>query len=385
MSRTRRNFSAKFKSELVIELLKGEKDLNTIATENNIQPNLLRNWKKEFLDKASVVFDDTREDNLKEKLALERKEKAEYAKKVGQLTMQVDWLKKNLRKHLDLTTRVNLVQNLLKTKELSVKTGAALLDINRTSVYYKGTPISQEELDCKSIIDRLHTDNPVWRARQLSAQLKKRGYQVDRRKTRRYMNEMGIDPIYPKMNLSKRMQQAKVCPYLLRNAVIDRPNQAWSIDITYIPIKRGFLYLTAVIDWYSRCIVGWEVDDTLDTRMVITALKKAFIVAKPVILNSDQGCQFTSNEYMNFLKENQIRQSMDGKSRWADNIMIERWFRSFKYEEAYLTQYNNIREARKAIGKYVHTYNFERCHSALNNQTPASCYYPILLLDDHAA
>ena len=385
MSRTRRNFSAKFKSELVIELLKGEKDLNTIATENNIQPNLLRNWKKEFLDKASVVFDDTREDNLKEKLALERKEKAEYAKKVGQFTMQVDWLKKNLKKHLDLTTRVNLVQNLLKTKELPVKTGAALLDINRTSVYYKGTPISQDELDCKSIIDRLHTDNPAWGARQLSAQLKKRGYQVGRRKTCRYMNEMGINPIYPKMNLSKRMQQAKVCPYLLRNAVIDRPNQAWSIDITYIPIKHGFLYLTAVIDWYSRCIVGWEVDDTLDTRMVITALKKAFMVAKPVILNSDQGCQFTSNEYMNFLKKNQIRQSMDGKSRWADNIMIERWFRSFKYEEAYLTQYNNIREARKAIGKYVHTYNYERCHSALNNQTPASCYYPILLLDDHAA
>ena len=193
---------------------------------------------------------------------------------------------------MDLTTRVNLVQNLLKTKELPVKTGAALLDINRTSVYYKGTPISQEELDCKSIIDRLHTDNPAWGARQLSAQLKKRGHQVGRRKTRRYMNEMGIDPIYPKMNLSKRMRQAKVCPYLLRNAVIDRPNQAWSIDITYIPIKRGFLYLT---------------------------------------------------------------------------------------------QYNNIREARKAIGKYVHTYNFERCHSALNNQTPASCYYPILLLDNHAA
>ena len=224
----------------------------------------------------------------------------------------------------------------------------------------------------------LHTDNPAWGARQLSAQLKKRGYQVGRLKTRRYMNEMGSNPIYPKMNLSKRMQQAKVCPYLLRN-------QAWSIDITYIPIKHGFLYLTAVIDWYSRCIVGWEVDDTLDTRMVITALKKAFMVAKPVILNLDQGCQFTSNEYINFLKENQIRQSMDGKNRWADNIMIERWFRSFKYEEAYLTQYNNIREVRKAIGKYVHTYNFERCHSAFNNQTPASCYYPILLLDDHAA
>ena len=386
MSRTRRNFSAKFKSELVIELLKGEKDLNTIATENNIQPNLLRNWKKEFLDKASVVFDDTREDNLKRKTRFRaQRKKLNMRKKLASSPCRWIGLKKKSEETLGPTTRVNLVQNLLKTKELPVKTGATLLDINRTSVYYKGMPISQEELDCKSIIDRLHTDNPAWGVRQLSAQLKKRGHQVGRRKTRRYMNEMGIDPIYPKMNLSKRMRQAKVCPYLLRNAVIYRPNQAWSIDITYIPIKRGFLYLTAVIDWYSRCIVGWEVDDTLDTRMVITALKKAFIVAKPVILNSDQGCQFTSNEYMNFLKENQIRQSMDGKSRWADNIMIERWFRSFKYEEAYLTQYNNIREARKAIGKYVHTYNFERCHSALNNQTPASCYYPILLLDDHYA
>lgn len=256
-----------------------------------------------------------------------------------------------------------------------------LLGVNRTSIYYRNLPVSDEELACKAIIDRLHTDNPAWGARQLSAQLKLRDHLVGRKKARRFMTEMGIDPIYPKMNLSKRMQQAKICPYLLRNALIDRPNQAWSIDITYIPIKHGFLYLTAVIDWYSRCIVGWEVDDTLDTRMVINALKKAFQVAKPVILNSDQGCQFTSHEYIHFVRENKIRQSMDGKGRWADNIMIERWFRSFKYEEAYLTQYNNIREARSAIGSYIHTYNFERCHSSINYQTPAERYYPAMLLD----
>lgn len=380
MSRQRRNFSAKFKSDLVIELLKGEKDLNTLATENNIQPNLLRNWKKEFLNNASAVFDDKREENLKDKLAEECKEKAEYAKKVGQLTMQVDWLKKNLKKFVDLTTRVSLVQNLLTTKEIPASVGAKLLDINRTSIYYKTSPVSDEELACKEIIDHLHTDNPTWGARQMSAQLKNRGYHVGRRKARRYMNEMDIYPIYPKMNLSKRVQQAKVCPYLLRNAVIDAPNQAWSIDITYIPIRHGFLYLTAVIDWYSRCIVGWEVDDTLDTRMVINALKKAFAVSKPQILNSDQGCQFTSQKYIEFVKENGIRQSMDGKSRWADNIMIERWFRSFKYEEAYLTLYNNIKEARVAIGRYVYTYNFERCHSALDYKTPAECYYPAMLL-----
>ena len=380
MSRQRRNFSAKFKSDLVIKLLKGEKDLNTLATENNIQPNLLRNWKKEFLNNASAVFDDKHEENLKDKLAEERREKAEYAKKVGQLTMQVDWLKKNLKKFVDLTTRVRLVQNLLTTKEIPASTSAKLLDINRTSICHKGSPVSYEELTCKEIIDHLHTDNPTWGARQMSAQLKNRGHLVGRRKARRYMNEMDIYPIYPKMNLSKRMQQTKVCPYLLRNAVIDAPNQAWSIDITYIPTRYGFLYLTAVIDWYSRCIVGWEVDDTLDTGMVINALKKSFSVAKPHILNSDQGCQFTSRQYIDFVKENDIRQSMDGKSRWADNIMIERWFRSFKYEEVYLTQYNNIKEARTAIGHYIHTYNFERCYSALDYKTPAECYYPAMLL-----
>ena len=268
----------------------------------------------------------------------------------------------------------------MTTKELSASVGASLLDINRTSIYYKGSPVSDDELACKEIIDHLHTDNPTWGARQMSAQLKARGYRVVRRKARRYMNEMDIHPIYPKMNLSKRMQQAKVCPYLLRNAVIDKPNQAWSIDITYIPIKHGFLYLTAVIDWYSRCIVGWEVDDTLDTRMVLNALNKAFKIAKPQILNSDQGCQFTSQQYIDFVKENGIRQSIDGKSRWADNIMIERWFRSFKYEEAYLTQYNNIKEASAAIKRYVHTYNFERYHSALDYHTPAEYYYPAMLM-----
>ena len=381
MSRSRRNFSAEFKTNLILQLLKGEKELNVLAVENDIQPNLLRNWKKEFLANASLAFDNKREDNLREKLAEERKEKSEDAKKVGQLTMQVDWLKKNLKKLSDLTTRVNLVRNLSTTKELPVSTGANLLGINRTSVYYGGIPVSEEELECKAVIDHLHTDNPTWGARQMSAQLKLRGYQVGRRKAGRYMREMDITPIYPKMNLSKRMKQAKVCPYLLRNAVIDRPNQAWSIDITYIPMKHGFLYLTAIIDWYSRCIVGWDVDDTLDTTMVINACKKAFKVAKPLIINSDQDSQFTSDKYIDFIRNSGIRQSMDGKSRWADNIMIERWFRSFKYEEAYLTEYANLKEAREAIGRYIYTYNFERCHQSIGNKRPAEVYYPVMLLE----
>ena len=304
--------------------------------------NLLFQVSKEFLANAPLAFDNKREDNLREKLAEERKEKAEYAKKVGQLTMQVDWLKKNMKKLSDLTTRVNLVRNLSTTKELPVSTGAKLLGINRTSVYYGGIPVSEEELECKSIIDHLHTDNSTWGARQMSAQLKLRGYHVGCRKASRYMREM---------------------------------------DITYIPMKHGFLYLTAIIDWYSRCIVGWDVDDTLDTTMVINACKKAFKVAKPLIINSDQGRPFTSDKYIDFIRNNGIRQSMDGKSRWTDNIMIERWFRSFKYEEAYLTEYANLKEAREAIGRYIYTYNFERCHQSIGNKRPAEVYYPVMLLE----
>ncbi len=288
MSRTRRNFTAKFKSDLVLEVLKGEKELNVIAIENQIQPNLLRNWKKEFLGKASLVFDENREGNLKEKLEEERREKSEYAKKVGQLSMQVDWLKKNLRKCLDLTTRVNLVRSLSNDagQKIPVSVAAELTGINRTSIYYKGSPVSEIGLACREIIDHLHTGHPAWGARQISSQLKGRGYRIGRKKARRWMNEMAPDPIYPKPNLSKCLQKAAVVPYLLRNTEITRPNVAWSIDITYIPMRHGFLYLTAIIDWYSRCIVGWEPDDTLDTRACIEACRKAFKVAKPLILNS---------------------------------------------------------------------------------------------------
>ena len=283
---------------------------------------------------------------------------------------------------MDPATRQSILQNLLTTKEIPVSTAAALLDINRTSVYYKPVGANEEELICKRIIDRLHTDNPAWGARQMSAQLKRRGYNIGRKKARRYMTEMAIDPIYPKMNLSKRAHNAHILPYLLKNAVITRPNQAWSIDITYVPTEHGFVYLTVIIDWYSRYIVGWDVDDTLDTRSVMNAVRKALQVAKPEIINSDQGPQFTSEEYRDFFKEQGIRQSMDGKSRWADNIMIERWFRTFKYDEAYLTQYKNIKEARAAIREYIKKYNFERCHSSINNQYPAEAYFPGLLFAD---
>lgn len=190
---------------------------------------------------------------------------------------------------------------------------------------------------------------------------------------------MGIEAIYPKPHLSQSAKEHKIYPYLLRNAVITRANQAWPIDITYIRLRHGFVYLTAIIDWHSRCIVGWELDDTLATPMVMRALEKAFAIAKPEILSSDQGSQFTSADYIKFVEDNRIKISMDGKSRRADNIMIERWSRTLKYGEIYLKDYENIKDARKQIEDFIHKHNFEKLHSALGYQSPAENYYPILL------
>jgi putative transposase len=287
--------------------------------------------------------------------------------------------KKTRRNCMDLIGRVNLLRAQRDSKGLPLSTVAKLLGVNRSSAYYKSKEPSEIELTIKNEIDRMHTDNPSWGSRQISKQLQKLEFSIGRLRTRKYMQEMDIHAIYPKPNLSKPAKGHKIYPYLLKNVNIVRPNQAWSIDITYIRLNHGFVYLTAIIDWHSRLIVGWELDDTLSTTMVRSALDKALSTAKPEILNSDQGSQFTSHEYIRFVENHRIKISMDGKSRWADNIMIERWFRTLKYDEVYLKNYANIKDARKQIGEFIHNYNFVKLHSALNYQTPAENYYPVLL------
>lgn len=203
-------------------------------------------------------------------------------------------------------------------------------------------------------IDYWHTQMPGIGARKVVRKLKNEGFAVGRKLVRRLMGEMGIQAIYPKANLSKRNFQETIVPYLLRNKDVFLPNQVWSIDITYIKMQHGHMYLTAIIDWYSRMIVGWNLSDTLDTIYVIQTVKDAVAAhGTPAILNSDKGCQFTSNAYKALLKELHIRQSMDGKSRWADNVMIERWFRGLKTEEIYLNEYPSPKTLRKAIGAYI--------------------------------
>lgn len=254
-----------------------------------------------------------------------------------------------------------------------------LLGINRSALYFIPRPVDEtkaaREEELMREIDRLHTELPCSGSRKIAAMLRDLGYQVGRKLVRRLTQIMGLRTVYPKPNLSKRDSTSMIMPYLLRNMDVALPNQVWSIDITYIRMGRSHMYLTAIIDWFTRRLMGWHLSDTLDTSNVLTAVREA--TAKhgiPSIINSDQGSQFTSKEYKDLLKSLQIRQSMDGKSRWADNVRIERWFRSLKTELIYINEFSTPLELRKAIGNYVDQYNGVRLHEALDYRTPDSVY-----------
>ena len=255
-----------------------------------------------------------------------------------------------------------------------------MLGVTRSQVYYEPKEPNQAALERReeimARIDYWHTMMPALGARRLRAKLDGDGYSVTRKTVRRYMEEMGICAVYPKPNLSKRNFKEGIVPYLLRNYVALFPNQVWSIDITYIKMYKSHMYLTAIIDWHSRKIVGWRLSDTLSTQPVLEAVREAVEqFGVPGILNSDQGSQFTSDDYRQLLQELHIRQSMDGKGRWADNIMIERWFRSLKTEEIYPKEYRTPRELRKALEEHINLYNKERPHQSLDNATPDRVFY----------
>lgn len=266
-----------------------------------------------------------------------------------------------------------------KTNDLSVRRQCELLGVTRSKVYYTPKAPDEEAIERKerimALIDYWHTENPAWGARKIRVLLRNDGYFVTRKTVTKYMREMAIYPIYPGPNTSKRNYKEGILPYLLRGYVPQFPNQVWSIDITYIKMKRRHMYLTAIIDWYSRMIVGWKLSDTLEAAPVLEVVREAVERhGVPAIINSDQGSQFTSDDYKELLKSLHIRQSMDGKSRWADNIMIERWFRSLKTEKIYIEEYTTERELRACIAAFINQYNNVRPHESLDNVTPASVY-----------
>jgi len=259
--------------------------------------------------------------------------------------------------------------------ELPLATQAMLLDLNRSGLYYMPRPVAPEEVAIKHAIDEIYTQYPFYGSRRITVELREgRKIQVARETVQRYMREMGIMAIYPGPNLSRHNPAHKVFPYLLRNVTAAYPNHVWGIDITYIRLRGGWLYLVAVIDWFSRYVLSWELDQTLEMPFVMAAVERALTQATPVIWNSDQGSHFTCAQYTQRLLAAGVQISMDGQGRASDNIFTERLWRSVKYEEVYLHDYANPKEARHWLAAYFDFYDHQRRHQALDYRTPASVY-----------
>jgi len=260
---------------------------------------------------------------------------------------------------------------------LSIARQCRLLDISRSGLYYQPKGISQEDLNLMKMIDRQYLVTPFYGARKIAAWLKSQGQWVNRKRVRRLMRMMGLKAIYRRPRTSKPAPGHKTYPYLLNSMKITQPNQVWAADITYIPMARGFLYLVAIIDWYSRYVLSWRLSNTLDADFCVEALQEALRKGRPDIFNTDQGAQFTSEAFTGLLEQHGVRISMDGKGSYNDNLFIERLWRSVKYEEVYLKAYQDGRDARIGLGDYFRFYNTERPHQALGYRTPAQVFTSI--------
>ena len=262
-----------------------------------------------------------------------------------------------------------------KDRELSVRRQCVLLTLTRSNLYYHPKGESAENLRFMEIIDKQFLETPWYGSRQMARHMKRNNHNCGRHRVRRLMRLMRLVPIYQEPNTSKKHPQHKIWPYLLRNVVIDRANQVWCADITYIPMRRGFLYLVAIMDWFSRKVLAWRISNSMDAAFCVEALKEALAKhGTPEIFNTDQGSQFTSGDWIDVLKDAKIKISMDGKGRWIDNRMIERLWRSLKYECVYLHAFEKGSEAKAGIGKWLAYYNAERPHSTHGILTPDEVY-----------
>jgi putative transposase len=270
----------------------------------------------------------------------------------------------------------------VENDELSLVKQCSLLSINRSSIYYKPQEPSEHEIQAKHLIDRVYTEDPFMGSRTIAAIIKRdHNFSICRNTVAKYMGEMGIHAIIPGPNLSKRNQEHKVYPYLLRGVIASHPNHIWGTDITYIRLTKGWMYLVAYMDWFSRYVLAWELSDNMETDFVISALDNALKINKPEIVNSDQGSQYTSHKHTEKLSVNEIKISMDGRGRAFDNIFTERLWRSVKYQEVYINEYNCPRDARIGLMKYLNKYNTYRPHQALKGLTPEEVYFGNYTLD----
>ena len=262
-----------------------------------------------------------------------------------------------------------------ESETISFKVQCELLGVNRSGTYYIPREASNEEVKIKHEIDKIYTDASFYGSRRITAQMQRMGWDINRKAVQRHMQEMGISGICPSPNLSRAAAKAKIYPYLLRNLAITAVNQVWGIDITYIRMQKSWMYLVAILDWHSRYVLAWQVDETLEMPFVVEAVERSLRGAKPQIMNSDQGSHFTSPQYLEPLLKLGVQISMDGKGRALDNIFTERLWRTVKYEDTYLRDYGKPRELVAGLDTYFAFYNHRRPHQSLDYKTPAEVYF----------
>lgn len=259
-------------------------------------------------------------------------------------------------------------------KNISLTRQCELLNISKGAFYYEPVGIDPYNIELMDLLDRQYTETPFYGSRRMAAWLVRQGHPVNRKRVQRLMQLMGIEAIYPKINLSKRRNDHEIYPYLLKGVEIIHPNHVWSSDITYIRVGRGFLYLTAIIDWFSRYVLSWRLSNTLGADFCVDALNEALTLSKPIIFNSDQGSQYTSKQFLAPLKAHEIQISMDSKGRAFDNIFVERLWRTVKYEEVYIKEYRTAKDAYLSLKEYFLFYNNKRLHQSLGYRTPHEVY-----------
>ncbi|WP_426342443.1 IS3 family transposase [Pseudoduganella sp. S-14] len=366
-------YTAEFKAKVGLEAVRGVKTVTEIAQEYGVHPVLVGQWKKEILENAGALFDVKRGPKPVDESSPEDKLYSE----IGKLKMQVDWLKKKLG-GMSPAERARWIE---RDDEMPLTMQCELASISRSSVYrrmeaaVREQSLTEEDSQLRGLIDEEYTNRPFYGSRRMVVFLRRRGYCVNRKRVQRLMREMGLAGMAPGPETSKPHPEHKVYPYLLRGVAVTRPNQVWSTDLTYIRLARGFAYLVAVIDWYSRKVLSWRISNSMDASFCVDCLEDALRhYGRPEVFNSDQGSQFTSTAFTGVLKREGVAISMDGRGRALDNIFVERLWRNVKYEDVYLKGYANMAELMVGLAQYFAFYNAERPHQALGYETPDSVY-----------
>ncbi|AWV02153.1 IS3 family transposase [Burkholderia sp. JP2-270] len=368
--RTRRTHSAAFKAKVALAAVKGERTLAELAQQFDVHPDQITEWKRQLQERAADVFGAAGMPSSEPPVDL----KALHAK-IGQLTLENGFFRRCAHQG-GIAERKTMID---RTHALPVSQQTRLVGIARSSAYYRPQPVSETDLLLMRRIDELHMEFPFAGARMLARLLRRDGHEVGRRRVRTLTKRMGVEALYCKPNTSRRNAQHKIWPYLLRGMKIARANQMFALDTTYIPMARGFVYLTAVVDWASRKILAHRVAITLEATHAVEALEEAFArYGLPDIVNTDQGSQFTAGAFTEAVLGRGVRLSMDGKGAWRDNVFVERVWRSIKYEEIYLRAYESVSHARRSIGDHIELYNRKRPHSSLADQTPDEAYFATL-------